>query len=468
MKKLGIITLVITSISVFILYFISMADRHDSAFASLQGNWQGSELGELGQVKLEVNGNTFIFHDARAGMMTKSKFSIDSDKEPAQMDFTVLDCEVKDYIGYKGLAIIQLDGDNLELAIGDPASGIRPKNFEPVPGVRIFHVKKQIAPIVKTTENLDFSEDTRDLDLDEKTIDSIKINGNLYTVRYYGDYHERMKAFEGYFKEKATEKAGNTACSMLYCKNECENLLLGRNFDALENAILARFDPPDGYSSYAMSPASDVRFKEFVLCEAPTEQVKEIFLTALPCCPVDGINETGLAIAIAGTGPEKIKISQEKRSIFVLQFIRMALDTCSNIEQVAELARNLRLFDQDINTISHHFIVADANGNSMVIDYPDGKLRFSINKNRAIIRTNHFLDSNKCVPENTTSFSRYNIISNAITRSEMPETSETIMNILQKAKDNTAWSAVYDLKHKKLLLSVNENYETLFSVSFLK
>jgi hypothetical protein len=248
---------------------------------------------------------------------------------------------------------------------------------------------------------------------DQETLNSIQKVGNLYTVTYYGDYSERLEWLNDYHISESSKLANKRTCSLFATYSESQNPLLGRNFDRIkELPVLAKFSAPDKYESFAFSPGSEVFIHDVSGSTNPTEEQKGKFLTCLPFYATDGINEKGLSIAIAGAPPRQVQTSEQRKPMFVLLFIRHVLDHCSNVDEVARYAETVALYDSDLNTISHHFVIMDASGHWLVIDYPDGNMRLKRGRNESQVRTNHFLEGGPAI--DNTSFRRYDILEQAL------------------------------------------------------
>ena len=299
------------------------------------------------------------------------------------------------------------------------------------------------------------------IDADQETLNSIQKVGNLYTVTYYGDYSERLEWLNDYHITESSKLANKRTCSLFATYSESQNPLLGRNFDRIkELPVVAKFSAPGKYESFAFSPGSEVFINDVIRSTNPTEEQKGKFLTCLPFYATDGINEKGLSIAIAGAPPRQVKASEQRGPMFVLLFIRHVLDNCSNVDEVASFAETVALYDSDMSTISHHFIVMDASGQWLVIDYPDGNLRIIRGNKESQARTNHFLEGGPAI--DNTSFRRYDILKQALSSQQLIASESEAMRLLKQARHDTQWSVVYNSKLKTGLFAVRENYSTQY------
>ena len=152
--------------------------------------------------------------------------------------------------------------------------------------------------------------------------------------------------------------------------------------------------------------------------------------------------------------------------MFVLLFIRRVLDGCQNVEEAARFAEAVTPYDRAIDTISHHFLVTDATGRWLVMDFPDGNLRLTSGQGKPQARTNHFLEGGPSLADTRTSFSRYAKLEAALNSTTPPASTSEAMALLQKVRDGTAWSVVYQARSVQGLLAAGENYGTQYRFRF--
>jgi len=313
---------------------------------------------------------------------------------------------------------------------------------------------------------LSFDSQSPGHDADEQTLRSIRKVGDFYTVDYRGDYEERLRWLNDYHLKKATELSAPSSCSLFVTYTLAGEPLLGRNLDRRDIPVLAKFAAPGKYASFALSPSVEAHVRDVWGVIQPTETQKNNFLFSLPFHPTDGINEKGLAIGIAGAPLRHVKRSEARESMFVLLFIRRVLDNCQNVEEAARFAETVSLYDRAIDIISHHFLVTDADGNWLVIDYPDGSLRLTRGQGQPQARTNHFLDGGPSSADTRTSFSRYDKLQKALHLGKSLASDSEAMALLKRVRDNTAWSVVYESRARCALLAVQENYRTQYRFGF--
>ena len=109
----------------------------------LEGTWVGTE----------VNGGsaewTFIFTEktAQCSCSTtewyKGNFNLNTSTVPKEMNLTITQCSVPQFIGLVTLAIYKISKDTLTFAGNSPGNQERPASFNPVDDTRVFVAIKQ-------------------------------------------------------------------------------------------------------------------------------------------------------------------------------------------------------------------------------------------------------------------------------------------------------------------------------------
>ena len=308
---------------------------------------------------------------------------------------------------------------------------------------------------------LTFEDPDVNLQPDEQTLQSIRKFDGLYIVNYCGEYDERIQWLHDFHSRESSKIGRQMRCSLFAAYTADGKTLLGRNFDRdREIPVLGRFSAPGKYASFAFSPASEVNLDAVLGDTDPSEEQRNEFLYCLPFYATDGINEKGLAIAIAGAPPRKVIRSPGSDHMFVLYFIRQVLDNCKSVEEVAHFAETVSLYDSDYNTISHHFMVTDAHGKWLIIDYPEGGLRLTRGKDQPQIRTNHFLEGGPAIEG--TSFARYDRLYRTLHSEDLLGSDQEAMELLDQVKNATRWSVVYESGESSGVFAVHGKFRTQY------
>ena len=199
--------------------------------------------------------------------------------------------------------------------------------------------------------------------------------------------------------------------------------------------------------------------------------------------PTCGMNEKGLwggGFWIHPPPTVKYPAKNGKISINNSQLLEYLLDTSANVDEAILNLKKTRIagfkfggFEADL-----HWFLADASGNSALIDFPDGKLVIHRHPVPPVI-TNSFYEHNKrylsqfkgfggkmAIPlekGETTSENRYVFATYSLTKAEkanklavsdvfniMKSATQTNVRHASTSQSVTQWTAVYDLKNKKL------------------
>jgi hypothetical protein len=226
--------------------------------------------------------------------------------------------------------------------------------------------------------------DLKGLSDDEKrTLESIiKVHDYpIYVMTFYGDY-----GFDDFLKvghpRSYTAKYKEESCSGFRTLTRKSNKLLGRNFDLSIYPILVFYtDSPNGYASVTLSPADSI---EAYLADPSKKNIMDVL--AYPYWTADGMNEYGVAITPFYVEGEEV-YDPSKININTHESKRLVLDYAKDVDEAIEL------FGQYNNSESAttHYQVADALGNSAILEYYDGKVNATRNVERWQAVTNFML-----------------------------------------------------------------------------
>jgi penicillin V acylase-like amidase (Ntn superfamily) len=288
-------------------------------------------------------------------------------------------------------------------------------------------------------------------------------------MNYYGPFEERLGLLQDWINEHAdtvyNSKSNIVAdeCSMFAVSNDTSSFL-GRNFDwePFCGILITKTAPPGKYGSFFFSRMEDLGFNRHINPKELTGQQKS-YLLFFPFYATDGINEKGLAIGLTGVNSQRLTKLPERETIFITMFIRHALDNCKNVDEVMELSKRYNLFDGTLSTISHHFLAADAEGNSLIIEYKNGEMQYIKKSGGSQVITNSYV-YNKTL-EGRKKCWRYEAIYDAVNEQDA-FTNMECMDILKSAESNTRWSAVYDLVNRKVIVAINGKYKNLYEFGF--
>lgn len=280
----------------------------------------------------------------------------------------------------------------------------------------------------------------------------------LYTMHYYGDYGFDALLRDGVQSSHPTSAHQQLldmgwACTCFAALHPDGDKIFGRNFDWYEHPILLLFtDPPGGYASVSMVDISYLGFDRGVM-----PLLRRAILLRAPFLPFDGMNEYGLAVGMmavphaeGGNDPHKITLTE-------LQVIRNLLDHARTVTEALDLLAgyNVRFDDPPL-----HYLIADASGDSAVIEFIAGEMNVIRHQSNWQVSTNFLLQETSRGEERARCW-RYALADTRLEDSNGLVDMCGAMDILQAASQpRTIWSVVYNLTNGKMNVAVAGDYET--------
>jgi hypothetical protein len=261
-------------------------------------------------------------------------------------------------------------------------------------------------------------------------------NYPLYTARYIGDYK-----FEEYLK---TGKRPNL--TPFGCTCFSKNMIVGRNFDFPANpALLLYTEPEDGYKSISMV---DLGFFGYSMSKHPK---LPLGLEETPYLPFDGMNEKGLVVTMAAV-PKATSPSGNQKSVGEIALIRLLLDYASNVDEAIDLLRSYNVL---MDEPPIHYLVADASGDSVVVEYVDYKMKTYRSNNQSII-TNFVLTGLNLPQESPCD--RYNLVYSILMENNTLTKDNAFGLLRDSSQSSTIWSCVYDIDELGVHIVMGRNY----------
>ncbi len=331
------------------------------------------------------------------------------------------------------------------------------------------------------------------------TLRDIK-KGHLYTMENTADYKLKEILAQGGAKSSedlilkvfknllnlpgdASASGMDYGCSAFCVKSPEGDVIVGRNFDyrfvssanvAVHNLV------PGAFESMCISAMPYLDEKVFVagsLSDGTTD-ISVPTVASVYCC-LDGMNDAGLFIGVLSLrGGGAVQHNPDKSDIVPSLAIRIALDECANIDEAVEMFRGHNFFaDGEDSPNNYHFLIADASGKSVVVEYYRPGEEAPVEDAKAIDWTLNVLDE-----DHVTNFylteswrhlgvgqNRYDIIHSRLEEKQRVLTEDEAMQLLQdvlqllnpeEVTSNTQWSVVYNLTKKTATVCVNKDYET--------
>lgn len=167
--------------------------------------------------------------------------------------------------------------------------------------------------------------------------------------------------------------------------------------------------------------------------------------------PYGGMNEKGLVIEQLWLSNAEYK-NNDNKEISELEWIQYQLDNFSSVDEVIENINSLTIKPNALI----HYILADKNGVSAVIDFVDGKVKIDRENKKLQVITNgtseeskNYFSKNKNIENSSRDkYDRYCILRNSLTVNNLSvNESFDKLNLVYENQENykTYWSIVYDI-----------------------
>lgn len=295
-----------------------------------------------------------------------------------------------------------------------------------------------------------------------------------YTMQYYGDYCLEKYLMEGASNiEEFTEFAHKNFIldKMLHFKNESQgcsaftacnlagDILFARNMDC-ECAIPMKISlyNKDSYKSLAFLDMTELDWDENTY---DTVELDAKLTLAAPYSPKDGMNEYGLAVACL-TDAKGMYPQTNKITLFDETIPRLILDKAKTVDEAIQLVDNYNLF-YIISPL--HFFIADAQGDSAVIEFVEGRMVI-VKKSR-----NYQIVSNFTLYQNPKLVGfgkdRYENLERALEKRQGVISENEALDLLKRntIPGDEQWSAVYNLTKRSVLITFAKEYKYQYKIS---
>ena len=278
----------------------------------------------------------------------------------------------------------------------------------------------------------------------------------LFVMRYHGDY------FFDWFSEHGIDwplfkkfyKAMNPdACTSFAALNSADNAVFGRNFDWQHRSSLLLFtDPPDGYASVSMVDLYYLGLEG--MQEIPW--TKRFNLLGTPYAIMDGMTEWGVAVGQNAVPFKKLPYDPNKPTLISNQLMRAVLDHARDVNEAVTL---IQKYNPNFPVVCGHLHIADVSGDSVVVEYVDGRMVLIRSDKPWQVSTNFLLSEAPEAPAESGCW-RYDLASEYLSKEEGHLTQNEAMKLLQGVKlSHTVWSVVYNLSTGAVRIAMGKDYE---------
>lgn len=224
-----------------------------------------------------------------------------------------------------------------------------------------------------------------------------------------------------------------TGCSAMQAKGS-GGYFFGRNFDWDDCRILILTSYPS--TGYASVSTVDTDF----LVQAGGSLTEDALVLTAHYAPLDGMNEKGLCVSVNQL-PDGMELHQNtgKDHLTVTTAIRLLLNRAASVEEAIQLLRRY-----DLHMFRHlviHYMIADAEGNSVCVEYIDNEMFVTETK----VMTNHYLTPGPYfgMGRNTTK-ERYDALAKSLADKEIMTPGDVLTAMERARQGHTQWTVIYD------------------------
>ena len=206
-------------------------------------------------------------------------------------------------------------------------------------------------------------------------------------------------------------------CSSFVLKNG-KTILLGKNFDwTFDKGYIIknlRNTTKVAYCTHSGTPASWISKYGSITFN---QNGKEM--------PYGGMNEKGLVIEMLWLDDTRFNISVDKEYLNELEWIQYQLDNFQTVDEVVTNVENLKVYPIKGKI---HYILADTQGKSVIIEYLEGKPKIYEKEanacqaitNKSVVFSEKYIDNIQDIPKkNTSEIYRYHQLENQIKKLQM-------------------------------------------------
>jgi hypothetical protein len=294
----------------------------------------------------------------------------------------------------------------------------------------------------------------------------VKVRQGVYLITIRGDCEDAFEEENQKLIEDPIINDRSRSCSVFSASSD-GSVRVGRNWDNenVGSIIVTLYEPPGAYSSISFSRSIELGFgKAIALAEIRSPVIGQRLLLT-PFYAMDGINEHGLCIAVAGDKESTVGPKEGAELVAVSYVIRSVLDHARTVDETVDLVEGYVPFVLDKNTLAGHLLVADSSGASAILEYADDQwLVTRADKPWQAMSTKRIHgmpDANL-----RTNCWRYRSMAEALEKMEGALDWQTCMAVLRGVEQKgTTWSVAYSPSARDLHFSVHKDWGTVYHLS---
>jgi len=186
-----------------------------------------------------------------------------------------------------------------------------------------------------------------------------------------------------------------------------------------------------------------------------------------PFLPFDGMNEKGVAIALLAVPEAEPPFYENRVMLNTTTAIRLVLDQAANIDEAIELLHQYNIYFS--GGIYCQFLIADASGRSIIVNYWDGELKVTETDEDFQIASNFIPYNDLNIGEGFDEFERYDRVRAAIENNDGILNEMQIVDLLAEVgviydgENRLQWTVIYNLSTLEGIIFANRNTENLIT-----
>ena len=249
--------------------------------------------------------------------------------------------------------------------------------------------------------------------------------------------------------------------------------VFGRNYDYMDSpAMTVWTNPEDGYASVSTVSLYFLGYGGDFL---PDNLVTSLLTLVAPYIPVDGMNEKGLSVGVLELETPETFQQTEKKDITTTAIIRAVLDHAATVDEAVEIFNNYDMHDLLGVGCTYHYQVADANGDTAIIEYVNGETTvIRPDETGTLVATNFWLSEGVDDPDGA-GHDRYETAKNMLAEKNYVVTENEAMDILEATHIvnadlhgyvcSTIWSVVYNNTDRTFDVCAMYDFDNVYSFS---
>lgn len=303
----------------------------------------------------------------------------------------------------------------------------------------------------------------------------------MFQMTYYGDYGfddflrigaESDRDIEAFVTKRLLKgfpidlSVTGAGCTAFITQNNRGDVVFGRNFDfSYAPAMQVVTRPNSGYASIS---TVNLSFAGYSKNNLPNGLSFHSFQAlSAPFLPFDGMNEKGLAIALLAVPEADPPFGEGKVTLNTTTTIRLVLDKAATVDEAVGLLNQYCIYFS--GGIDCHFLIADASGQSVIVEYYDGKLQTVTTKDAYQIASNFIAYNGLNIGEGFSEFDRYDTVKATIDENDRRLSDEQAIallaevGVMDEQEDKLQWSVVYNLSTLCGTIFAHRNTDNLIS-----